>query len=363
MIPTVDELFAKYGSPSDILIRDMIADVYEDLLLLRSLSDLNEHQKMNRVSFIKKHFNPHFDYLLDDSEFRSMNKIYSNLNIMIHINSQKKPQKNQSKSKKSKNNEFKLKPFVNEEQLKSLLAIKKVDEHLSYDPTITPKNLADINKIHKKLVTKPNNLYNRSKKENIYVRLGEKISYTKLEKLWKYLYNEIQFYNLTNQLISYVALEKEYAWAFLNELFYLIELYLKAFKGQKKTRHEFEERLNTFIQMYVIILLIDIRLPTVRLDIIRRIVDTCEAERDNGKRITLIEESIEKYRYVKDQIKRFRNGLEEELSTTTLSIEQNMLDVKIGYYKDYYYPREKTKHNNVEYNVSLFFKAVDALKK
>lgn len=60
-----------------------------------------------------------------------------------------------------------------------------------------------------------------------------------MENHWKYLYNEIQFYNLNNQLISYVALEQEYAWAFLNELFYLIELYLKAFKGQKKTDYEF----------------------------------------------------------------------------------------------------------------------------
>ncbi|MFO3720488.1 ACP synthase [Staphylococcus felis] len=348
MIPTVEELFDKYGSPTDILILDVIGMVYEDLLLLRSLRNLNEYQKIDRVSFIQSHFNPHFDYLLDDSEFRSMNKIYSNLNIMTYINSQ--------------NNEFKLKPFINEEQLKSLLAIKKVDEHLSYDPTITSKKLADINKTQKRLVTKLDKLYNRSKKENEYVRLGEKISYTKLEKLWKYLYNEIQYYNLTNQLISYVALEKEYAWAFLNELFYLIELYLKAFKGQKKTGHEFEERLNAFIQTYVIILLIDIRLPTVRLYIIRHIVDACEKEPDNQKRIELIEESIKKYRYVKDQIKRFKNGLEEALSITTLSIEQNMLEAKIGYYKHYYYPREKTKYNNIEYNVSLFFKAVDYLK-
>ncbi len=53
----------------------------------------------------------HFDYLLDDSEIRSMNKIYSNLNIMTYFNSQ--------------NNGLKLKTFINEEQLKSLLAIKK----------------------------------------------------------------------------------------------------------------------------------------------------------------------------------------------------------------------------------------------
>ena len=78
---------------------------------------------------------------------------------------------------------------------------------------------------------------------------------------------------------------------FLNELFYLIELYLKAFKGQK-TDYEFGKKLNEFIQSYVIILLIDIRLPVVRLYIIRDIVDTCEGEKDNYKRITLIEESI-----------------------------------------------------------------------
>ncbi|MET1419650.1 ACP synthase, partial [Staphylococcus aureus] len=84
-------------------------------------------------------------------------------------------------------------------------------------------------------------------------------------------------------------------------------------------------------QSYVIILLIDIRLPVVRLYIIRDIVDTCEGEKDNYKRITLIEESIKKYRYVKDQIKRFKNGLEESLLNATLSIEQNMLKVKIDY--------------------------------
>ncbi|HCZ2721498.1 TPA: ACP synthase, partial [Staphylococcus aureus] len=84
---------------------------------------------------------------------------------------------------------------------------------------------------------------------------------------------------------------------------------------------------------------------------------------DNYKRITLIEESIKKYRYVKDQIKRFKNGLEESLLNATLSIEQNMLKVKIDYYKAYCFPREKTKHNNIECNVSLFFKALDALKK
>ncbi|WP_267793756.1 ACP synthase [Staphylococcus aureus] len=349
MIPTIEEIIDKYGSLVDCLKFDISGEVYEDLLLLRSLSDLNEHQKMHRVSFIQKHFNPNFDYLLDDSEFRSMNKIYRNLNTMTYINSQ--------------NNEFKLKPFINEEQLKSLLAIKKVDEHLSYDPSITSKALADINKTQKRLVTKPNILYNRSKKENEYVRLGGKISYTKMEKHWEYLHNEIQYYNLTNQLISYVALEKEYAWAFLNELFYLIELYLKAFKGQKKTGHEFEEGLNAFIQSYVIILLIDIRLPTVRLYIIRRIVDECEKESDNQKRIKLIEESIKKYRYVKEQIERFGNALKEELSIATLSIEQNMLEAKIDYYKNYYYPRKKKKHNNIEYNVSMFFKAVDSLKK
>ena len=64
-------------------------------------------------------------------------------------------------------------------------------------------------------------------------------------------------------------------------------------------------------------------------------------KKDNYKRITLIEESIKKYRYVKDQIKRFKNGLEESLLNATLSIEQNMLKVKIDYYKAYCFPREK----------------------
>ncbi|EOD8599581.1 ACP synthase, partial [Staphylococcus aureus] len=119
MIPTLEEIIDKYGNLVDYLKFDVTVEVYEDLLLLRSLSDLNEHQKMDRVSFIKKHLNSNFDYLLDDTEFRSINKIYSNLNIMTHINSQ--------------NNNFKRNPFINEEQLKSLLAIKKVDAHMSYD--------------------------------------------------------------------------------------------------------------------------------------------------------------------------------------------------------------------------------------
>lgn len=43
----------------------------------------------------------------------------------------------------------------------------------------------------------------------------------------------------------------------------------------------------------------------------------------------MIEESIKKYRYVKEQIERFGNGLKEELSIATLSIEQNKLESKI----------------------------------
>ncbi|HCZ2734754.1 TPA: ACP synthase, partial [Staphylococcus aureus] len=82
MIPTLEEIIDKYGNLVDYLKFDVTVEVYEDLLLLRSLSDLNEHQKMDRVSFIKKHLNSNFDYLLDDTEFRSINKIYSNLNIM-----------------------------------------------------------------------------------------------------------------------------------------------------------------------------------------------------------------------------------------------------------------------------------------
>ena len=125
LIPTLEEIIDKYGNLVDYLKFDVTVEVYEDLLLLRSLSDLNEHQKMDRVSFIK-HLNSNFDYLLDDTEFRSINKIYSNLNIMTHINSQ--------------NNNFKRNPFINEEQLKSLLAIKKVDAHMSYDSNITQKH-------------------------------------------------------------------------------------------------------------------------------------------------------------------------------------------------------------------------------
>lgn len=154
-MPTLEEIIDKYGNLVDYLKLDVTVEVYESLLLLRSLNDLNEHQKMDRVSFIKNHLNSDFDYLLDDSEFRSINKIYSNLNIMTHINSQ--------------NNNFKRKPFINEEQLKSLLAIKKVDEYMSYDSSITSKALTDLNKTQKRLVTRIDKLYNRSKKKvNMY---------------------------------------------------------------------------------------------------------------------------------------------------------------------------------------------------
>lgn len=347
LIPTLEEIIDKYGNLVDYLKFDVTVEVYEDLLLLRSLSDLNEHQKMDRVSFIKKHLNSNFDYLLDDTEFRSINKIYSNLNIMTHINSQ--------------NNNFKRNPFINEEQLKSLLAIKKVDAHMSYDSNITSKALAEINKTQKRLVTKIDTLYNQSKKENEYVRLGEKISYTKLENHWKYLYNEIQFYNLNNQLISYVALEQEYAWAFLNELFYLIDLYLKSLIAQKKSVAKYKARIIKFIQEYLMILLIDIQLPTVRICLIRSIVDDCENETDYNKKRKLIEQAVQRYKYVKGQEVRFRSAM-KALIKTPISIEKNMMRAKINNYKIYYYPRQKTKCSNIEYNVSLFFEAVEGFK-
>ena len=53
LIPTLEEIIDKYGNLVDYLKSDVTVEVYEDLLLLRSLSDLNEHQKMDRVSFIK----------------------------------------------------------------------------------------------------------------------------------------------------------------------------------------------------------------------------------------------------------------------------------------------------------------------
>ena len=52
LIPTLEEIIDKYGNLVDYLKFDVTVEVYEDLLLL-SLSDLNEHQKMDRVSFIK----------------------------------------------------------------------------------------------------------------------------------------------------------------------------------------------------------------------------------------------------------------------------------------------------------------------
>ncbi|EHJ07408.1 hypothetical protein [Staphylococcus simiae] len=345
MIPTLENIIDECGKLIDMIRIDISQQVYEDLLLLRSLSDLNEHEMIDRAEFIKHYVNRDFDIYTDDSEFRKINKIYQGLNFMTYINAE--------------NNNFKIHPFINEEQLKSLLAIKERDNYFSYDSSVTNQQLTSINKTQKKLVKNIDLLYKKSEKE--YVQFGVKISYTKLAEHWKYLYNEIQFYSVTNQLICYYALENEYGWAFLNELFYLIELYSNAFRRIKE--NNFKNRLYVFIQSYLVFLFIDIKVPTVRLRIIRYIVDICEKEQDYHTRIKLIEEQVKQYKYVKNQIYRFQKVLNEKLENVNLSIEKNLLKAKVNYYKDYYYPREKTIHKNIEYNVSLFFEALDKLKK
>ncbi|MFB2286139.1 ACP synthase [Staphylococcus aureus] len=347
MIPTLEDVIIYSDDFIDIINYDTSYLVYEDVLLIKSLNDLNKYQMVDRVLFMRKYCKGDFDYLLDDAEFRYINKNYNNLNLFTFIN--------------SVNNNFSLKPFLNEEQLKSILAIKKEDAAWSYNSSITSDELSKLNKTQKKLSTKLGSIYTMSKKDKEYVRLGPKLSYIKLQHHWKYLHSEIKYYNYSNQLISYVALEMEYAWAFLNELFYLIDLYLKSLTAQKKSVAKYKARIIKFIQDYLMILLIDIQLPTVRICLIRSIVDECENETDYNKKRKLIEQAVQRYKYVKGQVVRFQSAM-KALVKTPISIEKNMMRTKINNYKKYYCPRQKTKCSNIEYNVSLFFEAVEGFK-
>ncbi|HDH4244971.1 ACP synthase [Staphylococcus xylosus] len=347
MIPTLEDVIIYSDDFIDIINYDTSYLVYEDVLLIKSLNDLNKYQMVDRVLFMQKYCKGDFDYLLDDAEFRYINKNYNNLNLFTFIN--------------SVNNNFSLKPFLNEEQLKSILAIKKEDAAWSYNSSITSDELSKLNKTQKKLSTKLGSIYTISKKDKEYVRLGPKLSYINLQQHWKYLHSEINYYNYPNQLISYVALEMEYAWAFFNELFYLIDLYLKSLIAQKKSIAKYKARIIKFIQDYLMILLIDIQLPTVRICLIRSIVDECEDETDYNKKRKLIEQAVQRYKYVKGQVVRFQSAM-KALVKTPISIEKNMMRTKINNYKKYYCPRQKTKCSNIEYNVSLFFEAVEGFK-
>lgn len=347
LIPTLEDVIIYSDDFIDIINYDTSYLVYEDMLLIKSLNDLNKYQMVDRGLFMQKYYKSDFDYLLDDAEFRYINKIYNNINLFTFIN--------------SVNNNFSHKPFLNEEQLKSILAIKKEDAAWSYNSSITSDELSKLNKTQKKLSTKLGSIYTMSKKGNEYVRLGPKLSYVKLQQHWEYLHSEINYYNYLNQLISYVALEMEYAWAFLNELFYLIDLYLKSLIAQKKSVAKYKSRIIKFIQEYLIILLIDIQLPTVRICLIRSIVDECENETDYNKKRKLIEQAVQRYKYVKGQVVRFQSAM-KALIKTPISIEKNMMRAKINNYKKYYFPRQKTKCSNIEYNVSLFFEAVEDFK-
>lgn len=347
VIPTLEDVINYSDDFIDIIKYDTSYLVYEDVLLIKSLKDLNKYQMVDRVLFMQKYYKSDFNYLLYDAEFRYINKNYNNLNLFTFIN--------------SVNNNFNLKPFLNEEQLKSILAIKKEDAAWSYNSSITSDELSNLNKTQKKLSTKLSSIYTMSKKDKEYVRLGPKLSYINLQQHWQYLHSEIKYYNYSNQLISYVALEMEYAWAFLNELFYLIDLYLKSLIAQKKSVAKYKARIIKFIQEYLMILLIDIQLPTVRICLIRSIVDDCENKTDYNKKRKLIEQAVQRYKYVKGQEVRFRSAM-KALIKTPISIEKNMMRAKINNYKIYYYPRQKTKCSNIEYNVSLFFEAVEGFK-
>lgn len=123
MIPTLEDVIIYSDDFIDIINYDTSYLVYEDVLLIKSLNDLNKYQMVDRVLFMQKYCKGDFDYLLDDAEFRYINKNYNNLNLFTFIN--------------SVNNNFSLKPFLNEEQLKSILAIKKEDAAWSYNSSIT----------------------------------------------------------------------------------------------------------------------------------------------------------------------------------------------------------------------------------
>ncbi|WP_158261544.1 hypothetical protein [Staphylococcus succinus] len=66
----------------DIIKYDTSYLVYEDVLLIKSLNDLNKYQMVDRVLFMQRYYKSDFDYLFDDAEYRYINKNYNNLNLL-----------------------------------------------------------------------------------------------------------------------------------------------------------------------------------------------------------------------------------------------------------------------------------------
>ncbi|PTG12013.1 ACP synthase, partial [Staphylococcus chromogenes] len=87
MIPTLEDVIIYSDDFIDIINYDTSYLVYEDVLLIKSLNDLNKYQMVDRVLFMQKYCKGDFDYLLDDAEFRYINKNYNNLNLFTFINS------------------------------------------------------------------------------------------------------------------------------------------------------------------------------------------------------------------------------------------------------------------------------------
>ncbi|PTG82403.1 ACP synthase, partial [Staphylococcus chromogenes] len=74
MIPTLEDVIIYSDDFIDIINYDTSYLVYEDVLLIKSLNDLNKYQMVDRVLFMQKYCKGDFDYLLDDAEFRYINK-------------------------------------------------------------------------------------------------------------------------------------------------------------------------------------------------------------------------------------------------------------------------------------------------
>ncbi|PTF60982.1 ACP synthase, partial [Staphylococcus chromogenes] len=70
MIPTLEDVIIYSDDFIDIINYDTSYLVYEDVLLIKSLNDLNKYQMVDRVLFMQKYCKGDFDYLLDDAEFR-----------------------------------------------------------------------------------------------------------------------------------------------------------------------------------------------------------------------------------------------------------------------------------------------------
>ncbi|WP_419790312.1 hypothetical protein RCF71_00230 [Staphylococcus chromogenes] len=70
MIPTLEDVIIYSDDFIDIINYDTSYLVYEDVLLIKSLNDLNKYQMVDRILFMQKYCKGDFDYLLDDAEFR-----------------------------------------------------------------------------------------------------------------------------------------------------------------------------------------------------------------------------------------------------------------------------------------------------